>query len=383
MQKIKENIYYVGAKDAERELFDALIPLPRGTSYNAYLILGKEKKALIDTVDPTKFTVLAEELEKVEKLDYIVANHAEQDHSGSIPMVLKKFPETKVLCSKVAKAMLQDLLQIEDSAIQTVEDGEILDLGGKSLKFIYTPWVHWPETMSTYIVEDKILFACDFFGSHEGNFELFVEDEKETYLSAKRYYAEIMMPFRMMVKSNMEKVKKEEISIIAPSHGPVYQKPKMILEAYNNWVSEETENEAVIVFVSMHGSTRAMVNYLSEEIRRQNREVKVFDLEKDEIGEILMALVEAKTVILGTPTVLAGAHPKVLDFAYLMKALKPKTKNFVLIGSYGWGGQTAQQVKSLVDNGKMKIWEPILIKGFPKEADLAQLKTLAQELGEN
>ena len=167
-KEIKSGVYWVGAIDWDRRLFDALVPLPDGTSYNSYLIKGSEKIALIDTVDPTMEQVLINHLDQlgIEHIDYVVAHHAEQDHAGAIPQVLAKYPQAKVVTTPRCKGMLVDLLMISQEKFITVNDRESLSLGDKTLEFIYTPWVHWPETMSTYLKEEKILFSCDFFGSH-------------------------------------------------------------------------------------------------------------------------------------------------------------------------------------------------------------------------
>ncbi|TET38171.1 MAG: MBL fold metallo-hydrolase, partial [Dehalococcoidia bacterium] len=198
VREIKHNIYSVGAIDWDRRLFDALIPLPDGTSYNSYLIKGSEKTALIDTVDPTMEDVLINHLNRlrVENINYVVAHHAEQDHSGAIPRVLEKYPQAKVIVTPRCKEMLIDLLLIPEERFITVNDKETVSLGDKTLEFIHAPWVHWPETMLTYLREDKILFPCDFFGSHLATTDLYVTDEGQVYEAAKRYYAEIMMPFR-------------------------------------------------------------------------------------------------------------------------------------------------------------------------------------------
>ena len=201
--EIRPNVYSVGAVDWDRRLFDELIPLPDGTSYNAYLIKGSEKTALLDTVDPKKTHVLLENLAStgVERIDYVVAHHAEQDHSGSLPDVLLLYPNAKVVTNAKCKAMLMDLLRIDEDKFIVVEDGQKLSLGDKTLQFVFIPWVHWPETMGTYLAEDKILFPCDFFGSHLATSSLFVENEPMVYEAAKRYYAEIMMPFRTPIKN--------------------------------------------------------------------------------------------------------------------------------------------------------------------------------------
>jgi flavorubredoxin len=199
-RKIKEDVYWMGAVDWDRRLFDSLIPLPDGTSYNAYLIEGGEKTALLDTVDPAKADELMMQLDGIPRVDFIVSHHAEQDHSGAIPQVLERYPQAKVVATAKAKPMLMDLLRIPEAAFITVADGETISLGDKTLKFIHTPWVHWPETMVTYIEEDRILFSGDFFGSHIATSDLFVTDQGRVYEAAKRYFAEIMMPFRSVIE---------------------------------------------------------------------------------------------------------------------------------------------------------------------------------------
>ena len=382
MTQLKPNIYAVGVIDWDRRLFDELIPLPDGTSYNAYLIKGSEKTALLDTVDPTKTSVLIDNLVKsgANKIDYLVAHHAEQDHSGSIGDILMLYPNAKVVTNPKCKGMLIDLLQISEDKFVTVEDGQTLSLGDKTLQFIYIPWVHWPETMGTYLQEDKILFPCDFFGSHLATSSLFVEDEALVYESAKRYYAEIMMPFRTAIKNNLEKIKNLEIDIIAPSHGPVYGNPKFIIDAYKDWVSDNVKNEVVLPYISMHDSTRKMVEHFVEALIERGITVKQFNLTVTDIGKLAMSLVDAATIVLGSPTVLTAAHPKVAYAAVLANILRPKTKFASIIGSYGWGGKMVEQIAGLISNLKVEVLEPVIAKGYPKDEDFAALEKLADKI---
>jgi flavorubredoxin len=382
LREIKDNIWYVGAIDWDRRLFDSLIPLPEGTSYNAYLIKGKEKTALIDTVDPSKEDELFKNLEKlkVEKIDYVIANHGEQDHSGSIPAVLTRFPMAKVICTPKAKEILSDLLLLKDDDFITVGDGESVSLGDKTLKFMHAPWVHWPETMLTYLVEDKILFPCDLFGSHLATSDLFAVKKDEVYISAKRYYAEIMMPFRNLIKGHLEKVRKLELDMIAPSHGPIYSEPEFIIKVYEDWVSDKVKNEVVIAHISMHGSTEVMTKYLIDALIEKGISVKVFELTKSDIGALAMALVDPATLVLATPTVLGGPHPNAIYAAYLVSALRPKLRYVGLIGSYSWGGKTADKIKEILSNLKAEFLPPVLAKGYPKEEDFKALDQLAEEI---
>ncbi|HEY87115.1 MAG TPA: FprA family A-type flavoprotein [Dehalococcoidia bacterium] len=382
--KLAEGVYWVGAIDWDRRLFDSLIPLPDGTSYNSYVIKGSEKTALIDTVDPTMQDVLINQLNRlgIENISYIVANHAEQDHSGALPRVLERYPEAKVVATPRCKDMLKDLLMIPEEKFIAVNDKETISLGGRTLEFIHAPWVHWPETMLTYLREDKILFACDFFGSHLATSDLYVTDEGQVYEAAKRYYAEIMMPFRTTIQKNLEKIRDYAIDIIAPSHGPVHDKPEFILKAYHSWVFDEPKNIVVLPYISMHGSTHKMVEYLVEALVQRDVTVKQFDLTVTDIGKLAMALVDAATVVIGTPTVLAGPHPNVAYAAFLANALRPKLRFVSIIGSYGWGGKAVEQLAAMLPNLKVEILEPVLCKGFPKEDDFKALDSLAATIAE-
>ena len=379
---LKPDIYAVGAIDWDARLFDRLIPLPDGTSYNSYLVRGSQKIALMDTVDPAQTQVLLDNLvgAGVDKIDYVIAHHAEQDHSGSLPDVLLIYPDAKVVTNPKCKQMLTDLLDIEDDRFITIEDGQELSLGNKTLRFIYTPWVHWPETMSTYVPEDKLLFSCDFFGAHLATSSLFVDDEATVYESAKRYYAEIMMPFRKQINANIAKLNDLDIGMIAPSHGPVHHKPEFIMDAYKDWASDAVKNEVVVAYVSMHGSTGKMVSHLVEGLIKRGITVRQFELATVDIGKLAMALVDAATIVIGSPTVLVGPHPCAAYAAFLANLLKPKTRFASIIGSYGWGSKMVEQLTGLMPNLKAEILEPVLAKGDPKEVDWPAIDRLADEI---
>ena len=383
-RELRPRVYSVRAIDWDRRLFDALIPLPDGTSYNSYLIEGSEKTALIDTVDPTMEDVLINHLKQlgVENIDYVIANHAEQDHSGSIPRVLEKYPDARVVTTSRGKDMLMDLLLIPEEKFITVSDGETLSLGDKTLEFIHAPWVHWPETMLTYLKEDKVLFPCDFFGSHIATTDLYVTDEGQVYEAAKRYYAEIMMPFHANIQKHLEKLQGYQIDIIAPSHGPMYDKPSFILEAYRSWVLDPPRNTVVLPYISMHGSTQKMVEYLVGALADRGVTVKQFNLSVADIGKLAMALVDAATMVVGTPTVFVGPHPNVAYAALLANALRPKLQFVSVIGSYGWGSKAVEQLKGMIPNLKVEVLDPVISKGFPKEPDFRALDNLANTIAE-
>ena len=376
-REIRPGIEVIATVHWERRLFDSLIPLPDGTSYNAYLIRGSEKTALLDTTDPELRDELLEQLKTVDRLDYLVSHHSEQDHSGTIPDILARYPEATLLCSQKAGELLGTHLGVDPERIRTVEDGETVSLGDKTLQFIYTPWVHWPETMVTYVPEDRCLFSCDFFGSHLATTDLYVTDKARVYEAAKRYYAEIMMPFRTVIQKNLDKIGEYPFEVIAPSHGPVYDQPAFILDAYRDWVAPAMKNEVVLPYISMHGSTRLMVKHLIDALVRHGIRVHAFDLAVTDIGKLAIALVDAATLIVGTPTVHVGPHPVVYYAAHLANLLRPKLKYAAIVGSYGWSSKAIEQIAGLIPNLKVEVVGTVVQKGVPGAETYTQLDDLA------
>ncbi len=376
---IMPGITLMGAVDWDRKLFDSLIPLPEGTSYNAYLVRGSEKTVLVDTVDPAQLDVLMAQLDQVDHLDYLVAQHAEQDHSGSIPVILARYPEAVLVTNPKAKELLQEHLDIVDGRFRTVADGETLPLGGRTLRFVYLPWVHWPETMGTYVEEDHVLLSCDFLGSHRAQARVFA-DRNIVMHGAKRYYAEIMMPFRGFILKNLEKLAGLQIDMIGPSHGPVYKDPAFILDAYRDWAGGPPHNKVVIPFISMHGSTLKMVDRLTSALGDRDVDVERFDLTTADLGDIAMSLVDAATIVIGTPAVLTGPHPKTIEIAYLAGALRPKTQFVSIIGSFGWGQRIVDVLGGLIAPLKAELLTPVLAKGDPRAADMQAIDALADTI---
>jgi flavorubredoxin len=381
-REIRPGITWVGALDFDRRIFDELIPLPQGTSYNAYLVRGSEKTALIDTVDPTKEYELISNLVRmgVDRIDYIIINHAEQDHAGALPMVLEFFPDAIVVTNEKCRDLLIALLHLPPEVFKVIRDRETLPLGGRTLEFLLTPWTHWPETQITYLQEDRILFSGDLFGYHCASSDLYVSGQTEFLLPAKRYYAEIMMPFRGSIRGHLEKIRALPLDLIAPSHGPVYKNPAPILDAYADWVSDRVKNEVVIPYVSMHGSTQKMVDHFTDALISRGVTVRPFNLTCTDLGELALSLVDAATVVIGSPTVIFGPHPQVVSAAYLVNLLKPKTRFVSVIGSYGWGGKTAEMLVKMLDHLTVEVLDPVTVRGLPEEKTIQALDRLADEI---
>ena len=384
MLPIKNNVYYLGSKDINRKLFDQLIPLPQGTTYNSYLVVGSEKTALVDTMYPKKIHELIDKLdaEGIKKVDYIIANHGEQDHSGALPTLVAKYPDAKIVTNAKCKDIVQNLLHLDEEKFHVVGDGDELSLGDKTVKFILAPWVHWPDTMFSYLKEDKMLFTCDFLGAHYTKNDLFADYTDELVEAAKRYYAEIIMPFRNVAKKYTQMVKGMDVEIIMPSHGPVYDKPEFILNLYDLWTSDKVENKVVIPYVSMYESTKMLVDELATHLRAKNIDVKLFDLVNCDEGELTMELVDAATVVFGASMVLAGPHPAAVTAAYLVNAIRPKVKYYAIVGSYGWGGKLTETLESMLTIIKPEKLDYIVVKGKPTEDDLKKAADLAALIAE-
>lgn len=380
VQKIKDNIYIINTLHWERRLFDELIPLPEGTTYNAYLIKGSEKTALIDTTDTMKVDDFLRDLDNlgVERIDYVISNHAEQDHSGGIPAVLERYPEARVVTNEKCAELLRTHLHISPEKFIVIKEGDLLSLGDKSLTFIMTPWVHWPETQTTVLIEDKIAFTCDFFGAHLATSDFITKGSPEVYNSAKRYYAEIMAPFRNMIPKNIEKVIEYKPEMICPSHGPCYSNPEFIINAYREWSADQVQNLVLILYVSMHHSIERAVRILEQALIERNVQVKVINLTVADAGEVAMSLIDAATIVVATPTVLASAHPLTIYYVYLANLLRPKTKFLAVVNSQGWGGKTIEDLKSIFSNFKGELLEAIQFKGLPDKSVEEKLISLSQ-----
>lgn len=377
IREICKNVFNVGAIDWDRRLFDALMPLPEGTSYNSYLIKGSEKTVLIDAVDPSKKDVLIENLDalRIDRIDYIISQHAEQDHSGAIKFLIDRY-DSKVLGSQKCIELLADFGIVSNERTRALSDGEILSLGDMTLEFISAPWVHWPDTIFTYLRERGILFTCDFLGSHLATSDLFAWNQD----SAKRYYAEIMMPFRANARRHLERVRALKPDIIAPSHGPLHERSEVVLNAYADWTSDDVRNLVVVPFVSMHGSTEKMVSHLVNALIDRGVSVRRFNLTKTDTGALAASLVDAATIVFGTPAFITRPHPLIAYASLLTNALRPKARFVSIIGSYGWGARIVEEMRSLMSNLKVEIIEPVIAKGYPKDDDLRAIERLADEI---
>ena len=381
MKEILNNVFYCGINDRERKIFDELIPLENGTSYNSFLVKGSEKVALIDANYPPKTEEFLKQFDGI-KIDYIVANHGEQDHTGVLPKLLEKFPDAVIVTNQFCKNNITEMLLVDENKIQVIKNEDELSLGDKTLKFYTAPGVHWPDTMFTHIVEDNLLCTCDFLGAHYTFDDIYAPENDQMAHSAKRYYAEIMMPFRKMCQKYLKQVREINPAMILPSHGPIYKNPDFILKLYEDWTSDEAKNLVAIPYVSMYGSVKEMAEYLSAKLNKAGIETYLHDIIRDDIGNLAMALVDAKTVVIGASMVLASPHPAAANVAYLTNVLNPKAKYASIIGSYGWGGDLINKLTGMFTTFKPEIIEPVLVKGKAKQDTFAKLDEMAAAIAE-
>lgn len=387
--KITDDIYYVGVNDRDTALFESLWPLDKGVSYNSYLILD-EKTALIDTVKESKISEFFDKIRHLlngRTLDYLIINHMEPDHSGSIPELLQEFPGIKIVGNKTTFQFIKDLYKVEDN-FQEIKDGSVLNLGKHTLKFYLTPMVHWPETMMTYDEKDKILFSGDAFGGFGtldgGIFDDevridFFEDE------IRRYFSNIIGKYTKMVQRALNKLKDAniDINIIAATHGPVWRKdPKRIIDLYDKWSRCETEKGVVIAYGSMYGNTEEMADYVARKLAEEGiKEIKIMNVSKTHISYIINEIWKYKGVILGSCTYNQGLFPYMESLVQWLAHNDIKNHILGIFGTYGWsGGGVSTLVKY---NEQMKwplVYEPVEAKLSAKAEDFKKLDELAKAM---
>ncbi len=371
--EIKKGIHWVGGVDWDLKEFHGYLTR-RGSTYNAYLIVD-EKITLIDTVKECfcdEMLIRIKEIVDPKKIDYIVSNHTEMDHSGSLPRVLELCPNAEVIASPNGEKGLKKHFG-KDWNFKIVNTGDSVNIGRRNLSFVLTPMVHWPDSMVTYIPEEKLLLSNDAFGQHIASGERF-DDEIEWAIleeEATRYYANIVLPFGAQVKKALEAVSGLEIDMIAPSHGLIWRsKISDILDLYRAWAANTTEDKAVIVCDTMWGSTKKIAEVISSVFEKKGIPAQLLDLETTHISDIMPLLLTAKYICVGSPTLNNGMLPTVAAFLTYMKGLAPKNRVGLAFGSYGWGGQSIGQMDEILSGCGFEMLEKLRVQYVPSEEEL-------------
>lgn len=379
--EIAKGVYAVGSKDWNRQVFDAFIPTPNGTSYNSYLVKGTSKTALIDTVAygfENELAAKIAQLTDLSALDYLIMNHAEPDHATAIPLIMKS-SKAMLITSEKGAGMASRFYGMAAERIHTVKDGDTIDLGVRTLRFIEAPWTHWPETIWTYLVEDRLLFSCDFFGAHSAH-GIYADDVDDIIHLAKSYFAEIMMPFRTFAKRAMDKISGLELFMIAPSHGPVYKNPNRIIDEYRRWVAGETRLKAIIAYVTMWNSTEMLAKAMYDALLSCNIEVKIYNLALDGLNDLAADIVDSRAIVVGTPTVLSSMHPVASNALNIIKMLKPPLKYGAILASFGWGKGAVKAATEFFEGAKIEMVGAVEVNGPPLDYDFQRIAELARQL---
>ncbi|HIH75436.1 MAG TPA: FprA family A-type flavoprotein [Methanosarcina sp.] len=385
--ELAPGVYWAGAIDWNGRDFHGFTT-PGGTTYNSYLVVG-EKTALIDTV---KAPFAGEMLRRIRqiidpsKLDYIVVNHMELDHAGSLAE-LKKETNAKILITRRGVDILNGYFRDSGSEnwdLEIVQTGDELDLGGKTLMFLEATMLHWPDSMETYLKEDRILFSNDGFGQHIATSKRYDFEVGNALPDAAEYYANILMPFHMPLLRFMgvlDKLGVEPLQI-APSHGIIWKEDlKKVLEAYKSWANGEVKEKVLVIYDTMWGSTEIMANEISEAIRADGTEVKLLNLRKNSRSHIMKEMLDAAAFAVGSPTLNNGLFPTVGDFLVYLKGLRPQKKKAMVFGSYGWGGGAVKAIEKELKDAGIEVIEPGLqVRYRPYEKELERCKKFGEQL---
>jgi flavorubredoxin len=386
---LKKGVNWVGTVDWNIRDFHGY-NTNRGSTYNAYLIRD-EKTVLVDTVKSQFCDDLiahVTELTSFDKIDYIIVNHVEMDHSSSLPRIAKLAKNAKILASVRGKDELIKHYGQDFQIVETVKTGDELKLGNRTLRFLEAPMLHWPDSMFTYDVEDKILLPNDAFGQHLASAGRFDDEVDENVLmeEATMYYANILMPFAPLITRKIQEVVDMKISIdmIAPSHGIIWRRdPMKIINAYLKWSAMESKNKIVIVFDTMWHSTDKMARAIADGIISQGVEVKLYKLRSYSISEAITEVLDSKAVLVGSPTLNNGIFPTLSSFITYATGLKPKGKLWGFFGSYGWGGGAVKSMSELAKKAGFEVYESgVEVKFVPNQEDLKKCFDFGQQIAQ-
>ena len=387
--KINDFLYYIGVNDRQTQLFENQWPLERGVSYNSYVIKST-KTALLDTVKITKVDDFVTKLKEVlegRDLDYLVIHHMEPDHSGAIETIIDLYPNVKLVGNKKTFELLENIYAVKDNLV-LVDDFDTLDLGEVSLKFVKTPMVHWPESMVSYEEKSGILFSQDAFGGFGALDGTIFDDEInwDLYKSeTRRYYSNIVGKFSKQVQAALKKLEGFKINMVCPVHGPVWREnPNKIIECYDKWSKQETQDGAVIVYGTMYGNTEMMAEAIARRLAERGvKNIKMFDVSKTHKSYILNEIWEYKALILGSCTYNNDLFPLMSDLVNVLKMNKLQNRVVAVFGSYSWSGGALKALKEFRDASAMDIVETTVeTKSAPSKDDYMMLRQIADEVAD-
>ncbi len=379
---ITDNVYWVGAIDYDRRQFHGL-STPHGSTYNSYLVTG-EKTALIDCVDQ-RFTAEllrnVQEVMELSRLDYVVCNHSEPDHSGALPRIKELAPQAQVYGTARCIDMLKGTYR-PSWDLHPVKEGDSLDLGNLQLRFIDAPFLHWPDTMFTYLPQRQLLFSCDFLSTHVASTNRFDDEMADFSLESAKYYAYIMRPFVKPVLRGLDKMAGLDLRLVAPSHGPVLRSRfRDLADAYRRWSVNDTREKVTIVYASIWDSTEHLARELASALDAEGIEVGFFNLRNADLAEMLLSAVESRAVVAGSCTIIGGPHPGFYSLLAFLKGVHLEGRLGAAFGSYGWGGGAVAKLSAALQDAGLRIVDAGLdVKLAPGAEEIARCRAFAREL---
>jgi flavorubredoxin len=380
--KIKKDIYWVGVKDPNLEVFDIVIPTEHGTTYNSYLVIGKEKKALIEAnkmIFADDYVNTINEICPIKEIDYIILNHNEPDHSGALPKILEINPDIEVIYSKTGKNFVQNIVNKEFNG-RAVGDTDIIDLGGKTLRFFHTPFLHWPDTMFTYLVEDEILFPCDFLGAHycpsKGIFNDEIEEKEDIREAFKFYYFSIMRPYKEHILNAFKKIETINIKMVCPSHGPILRENiDFYIDFYkkqaNRYYQNNPNRQITVVYATAYGNTKMLAEQIKKGAEETGLIVKMFDAAEANVSDIIDEIELSHGLVMGTATINAKAPKPIFNIFAQLVALNVSNRKAGAFGSYGWSGEGVKMCEDILKTMRMKLpLESLRVQMTPSNDEL-------------
>lgn len=393
--KIKDNVYWVGVLDWDLRSYHGYTL--NGTTYNAYLVFGEDKTVLIDNTYPGTASQMWGRIEDActkegrdFKIDIIIQNHVEKDHSGALPEIYKKFPDAPIYCTQKALDGLKRHYSLEEANFNVVKTGDELDIGGKKLAFLEAPLLHWPDSMFTLLADDGILFSNDAFGQHLCYRQRLDNEIPEFILmdAAKKFYANLLTPLSPLILRKFKEVEDlallDKIEIIAPSHGQIWTDPMKIIETYSNWATGQCRNKVTIVYDTMHGSTQKMAHAFAEGIMSEDVDAFMYFLHEDERSEIIKDILDSKAVLFGIPTIFNKPFPSIGDLMYYLEGLRFDRTGFkklaLIFGSYGWAGGGVRKIADELEKCGFEVFDKFEVNYVPEKEELDKCYELGKKL---
>jgi len=386
---LASDVFWIGALNPKLRVFDVIMRTEQGTTYNAYVVRGREKTAVIETVKrgfTEEFFARLQKVVPLERVDYIVCNHLEPDHSGSLAAVHERMPQARIVVSKNGQGFLPGLTHVDLNPL-AVESGDKLDLGGKTLEFITAPFLHWPDTMFTYLPEEQILFSCDFLGSHFCSEQRFSDQVGEFFPAFKYYFDVIMRPFKEYVLKGLAAIEGRPLRMVAPSHGPILnQNLPRYLEQYRQWAREPAHvpgGSLLVFYVSAYGFTASLAKAMAEGAQAAGVKTRLFNLEETSLPDVLHEIEAADGLAVGSCTINGDAVKPAWDLLSSLATLKLKGKLAAAFGSYGWSGEAVPMLEERLRALKFKLAAPGLkVKFNPRAGDVQAARDLGSTLAE-